>query len=62
MSIDTSIMTELQEAADRAAKGIRDPEAMRKALRRLNATREEIRNRVGTLDVAVDLIRSARDQ
>jgi hypothetical protein len=62
MSIDTSIMAELQQAADRAAKGIRDPEAMRKALSRLSATREEIRTRVGTLDIAVDLIRSARDQ
>ena len=62
VSIDTSIMTELQETADRAAKGIRDPEAMRKALGRLNVAREELRKRVGTLDVAVDLIRSARDQ
>jgi Arc/MetJ-type ribon-helix-helix transcriptional regulator len=54
-------MAELQAAADRAARGVRDPEAVRKALRRMNGTREEIRSRVGTLDVAVDLIRSARD-
>jgi hypothetical protein len=62
MSIDTSVMAELQEAADSAAKGIRDPEAMRKALSRMTATREEIRTRLGTIDVAVDLIGSARDQ
>jgi hypothetical protein len=62
MSIDTSTMAELQEAADRAAKGIRDPDAMRKALARLAVAREELRKRVGILDVSVDLIRSARDQ
>jgi hypothetical protein len=62
MSIDTSILIELQEAADKAAKGIRDHDAMRRACERMDAAREELRRRVGTLDVAVELIRDARDE
>jgi hypothetical protein len=62
MSIDNYIMIELQEAAERAAKKVRDPAAMRRACQRLDAAREELRSRVGTLDVSVDLIRSGRDQ
>lgn len=61
MSIDTSIMAELRDAADRAAKGIRDPEAMRRACERMDRGREEVYKRVGLLNVAVDLIREARD-
>jgi len=62
MSIDNSIMTELHEAAERAGKKVRDRDAMRRACQRLDVAREELRKRVGTLDVAVDLIRSARDR
>jgi hypothetical protein len=66
MSIDTSItaeaMAELQLAADRASKGIRDPEAMKKAAERMDRNREAVRAKVGVLNVAVDLIRSGRDE
>ena len=62
MSIDTSIMAELQQAADNAGKGIRDPVAMRRAIESMDAAREELRKRVGILNVAVDLIRYTRDQ
>ena len=66
MSIDTSITAEamaaLQLAADRASKGIRDPEAMKKAAERMDRNREAVRAKVGVLNVAVDLIRSGRDE
>jgi hypothetical protein len=55
------IMAELQEAIDRAMKGIRDPEAMRKACERMDRTREEIYRRNGRLDFAVPTIRALRD-
>jgi antirestriction protein ArdC len=62
VSIDNFIMTELHEAAERAGKKVRDRDAMRRACIQLDVAREELRKRVGTLNVAVDLIRSGRDQ
>lgn len=40
----------------------RDPEMVRKACERMDKMREELRARIGTVDVAVELIRDARDQ
>jgi hypothetical protein len=57
----TAVTTELQEIADRAAKGLRDPQDMRKAVDEMNHTREELRKKIGTVSVAVDLVREARD-
>lgn len=57
----TESQRELQEALDRVVKGVRDPEAARKALERMKRMAEEMRQRVGVVDVAVDLIREARD-
>ena len=54
-------LTELQEAVDRLVKRIRDPEAMRKACQRMDRMREEMRKRVGEVEVAVSLIRESRD-
>ncbi|HVC97063.1 MAG TPA: hypothetical protein VND64_25515 [Pirellulales bacterium] len=66
MSTDTvttaEAKKELEEAIDRLVKGIRDPEAVRKACERMDQMREELRERIGTVEVAVDLIRDARDQ
>jgi hypothetical protein len=62
MGIDASLMVELQQAADNAAKGIRDPDAMRRAIESMDAAREELRKRVGILNIAVDLIRCGREQ
>lgn len=66
MSTDTiisaEIMARMQEATDKAAKGIRDPEAMRKASDEMDRMREELRKRIGTVNVAVDFIRDARNQ
>ena len=52
---------ELQDAIDRLIRGERDPEAMRKAYERMDQMREELRARIGTVEMAVDLIRDARD-
>jgi hypothetical protein len=66
MSIETIIppelLHELETALDRAAQGVRDPEEMGKALSEMNRMREELRLKIGTVDLAVDLIRDARNQ
>ncbi len=59
--IPSSVLAELQEAADRAVKGIRDPEIMRQACESMNRLREEIRTRHGLLDIVVPAIRALRD-
>ena len=68
MSIDTppagipaDLMAELQAAADRAATGVRDPEAMRRASADTDRIREEIRRQHGVLDVGGPAIRELRD-
>ena len=53
---------QLDESIARLLKGIRDPEAGRKARDDMDRMREETRKRIGTVDVAVDLVRDARDQ
>jgi hypothetical protein len=59
--IPREMMAELQEAIERAMKGIRDAEAMQKACERMDRTREEIYRRNGLLDIAVPTIRALRD-
>jgi hypothetical protein len=59
--IPPQVMAELQAAADRAAKGIRDPEAMLQACERMDRLREEIRRQHGILDIGVPAIRELRD-
>ncbi|HTU91179.1 MAG TPA: hypothetical protein VMF69_13960 [Gemmataceae bacterium] len=59
--IPPQIMAELQAAADRAAKGIRDPEIMAKACERMDQLREEIRRQHGILDIGVPANRELRD-
>lgn len=53
---------ELDAAMARLMKGIRDPEAGRKAREDMDRMREETRQRVGTVEVAVELVRNARDR
>jgi hypothetical protein len=60
-TIPAEVMAKMQDAADRAAKGIRDPEAMRKACDEMDQMREELRRRIGTVEMAVELIRDARN-
>ncbi len=59
--IPPELLAEMQEVAERAAKGIRDPEAMRKACARMDRMREEIRKKHGILDIGVPAIRELRD-
>ncbi len=55
-------IAELEEAVNRLLRGTRDPEAMRKACERMDRMREEMRQRVGEVEFAVDLIRESRDE
>jgi hypothetical protein len=59
--ITPEMMIELQDAIERAMKGSRDAEAMRRACERMDRTREGICRRTGLLDLAVPTIRALRD-
>ncbi len=65
MSVETTtraeLLAELQQAADRAARGFRDADTMRKACERMDRVSEEIHRRNGLLDIAVPSIRELRD-
>jgi len=50
-------MAELRQAAERAARGVRDPEAMRQACERMDRISEQIRKRHGVLDIGTPAIR-----
>ena len=52
--------TELNDAVRSLMIGVRDPEAMRKACDRMDRMREELRQRIGNVEMAVELIRDAR--
>jgi len=60
--IPPEMMADLEEAARYAAAGIRDPEVMRRAAERMDRMREEMRQRVGEVELAVQLIREGRDE
>ena len=60
--IPADLLAELREAAENAVRGVRDPEAMRQAAARMDRMREELRQRQGELNVAVDLVRETRDE
>jgi hypothetical protein len=64
MSIDTATiaLNELHDVIARVQAGVRDPDAAKKALERMDRMREELRQKIGTVDMAVELIRDARDQ
>jgi len=56
-----TLFTQMQEAVERAAKGNRDPETMRKACIDMDQLREQIRKREGILDIGVAAIRELRE-
>ena len=64
MSIHTPITEEmtakLVRSLEHAGKGQRDPAALRRTIEEMNRSREESRQQIGTVTVAVDLIRDAR--
>jgi hypothetical protein len=51
----------LQNALDRLAKGIRDPEAARQSRERMDRLREANRQRFGVQNIGVAIIREMRD-
>ena len=65
MSTNTPSTAELMQLVvknlERASKGERDPDAMDQALKELDLGREELRKRIGTVNIAVDLIHHARN-
>lgn len=61
-TIPPDLMAELVEVARRAAAGIRDPEAMRRACERMDRVSEEIFRDHGILDIGVPAIRQLRDE
>jgi hypothetical protein len=61
-AIPPELMAELQQAAERAAKGVRDPEAMRQAAECMDRLREENRKKLGVQDIGVRIIREFRDR
>jgi hypothetical protein len=59
--IPPDLMAELRHAAERATKGVRDPEAMRQACERMDRISEQIRARHGVLDIGAPAIRALRE-
>ncbi len=59
--IPAELKAELQQALDFLAKGIRDPEAAKKASERMDRMREENRKLFGEQNSAVGIIREMRD-
>src|SRR3954464_10241253 len=53
---------EYEAAIERAMNRVRDPAAMERAAREMDEGREEIRSRLGEIEMAVELIRDVRDE
>ena len=60
--IAPKLLAELESVMSDLAEGKRDADAMKKAARDMDKMREETRRELGTLDVAVELIREGRDE
>jgi hypothetical protein len=60
--IPSDLAAEFQEAVDDLAKGVRRPEKMKAACERMDRMREENRRLFGEQNIAVELIRQARDE
>jgi hypothetical protein len=61
-AVPAGLMVEMQKAADRAAKGIRDPEHAKRSRENMDRIREEIRQEHGILDIGAPAIRELRDE
>ncbi len=61
-TLTTEADRELALAVARAMNRVRDPEAGRMAREEMDRMRQETRQRVGTVEVAVELVRDCRDQ
>lgn len=60
--IPPELLAELQAAVGQATSGERDAEAEKKAADRMDRMREELRQRHGEMNIAVDLVRESRDE
>jgi hypothetical protein len=60
--VPPDLAAEFQEALDDLAKGIRRPEKMQAACERMDRFREENRQLFGEQNIAVSLVRQARDK
>jgi hypothetical protein len=60
--IPPDLAAQFQEALDDLARGIRRPEKIQAACERMDRLREENRRLFGEQNIAVELIRQARDQ
>jgi len=59
--ITPELALEMQEAVENAAKGVRDPERIKRARESMDRIREEIRKEHGVLAIGVAAIRELRD-
>ena len=59
--IPEDVKTQLRQTLDDLVKGIRRPDKMKAACERMDRMREENRKLFGEQNIAVDLIREARD-
>jgi hypothetical protein len=57
----TDLDAEYEAAIERAMNRVHDPVAMDRAAKEMDEGREEIRSRLGEIEMAVELIRDARD-
>jgi hypothetical protein len=60
-TISPELMVELQAAANKLARGERDPEAAKQAAQRMDRMREENRKLFGVQNIGVDIIRQMRN-
>ena len=57
-----AVTTELQDAAENASRRLRDRAAMRRACEEMDRIRNDVKRRLGSVEVAVDLVREAREE
>lgn len=55
-------LDDLERTVQNLIKGVRDPKAMDEGAREMDQGREEIRQRLGELDLAVEMVRESRDE
>ena len=61
-AIPAEDMAELEKAIENAIKGVRDPDVMDRAAERMGRMREEMRQRVGEGEWAVQLVRETHNE
>lgn len=60
--IPEELKAQLRQTLDDLVKGIRRPDKMKAACERMDRMREENRKLIGEQNIALDLIREARDR